>query len=88
MDAPKARRRIFFTDRHGWGVYQTTDPLTLFDAAFELQQRIHPTMAVNLDMGGFDYCMAVADGVAANCGVLDPGQTTKLSNVLRFRREP
>lgn len=88
LDAPKARRRLFFTDRHGWGVYQTTDAVTLFDAAFELQQRYRPTMAINLDMGSFDYCVATGAGAPTSCGVVDPGQTGKLSNILRFFRQP
>lgn len=88
LDAPKARRRLLFTDRHGWGVYQTTEAVTLFDAGFELQQRYRPTMAINLDMGSFDLCVATETGVARNCGVIDPGQTAKLSNVLRFVRLP
>ena len=88
MDAPKARRRLLFTDRHGWGIYQTTDAVTLFDAAFELQQRYRPDMAINLDMGSFDYCVATDAAGARNCGVMDPAQTAKLSNVLRFVRRP
>jgi hypothetical protein len=88
LDAPKARRRLLFTDRHGWGVYQTTDAVTLFDAGFELQQRFRPRMAINLDMGSFDFCVATAGGAATPCGVVDPGQTDKLSNVLRFVRKP
>jgi hypothetical protein len=88
LDAPKARRRLLFTDRHGWGIYQTTDAVTLFDAGFELQRRYRPDMAINLDMGSFDYCVATDAGVATNCGAIDPGQTAKLSNVLRFVRRP
>ena len=88
VDAPEARRRLLFTDRHGWGVYQTTDPVTLFDAGFELQQRYRPSMAINLDMGSFDYCVATDAGASTNCGVVDPRDTAKLSNLLRFSRQP
>lgn len=88
LDAPKARRRMLFTDRHGWGLYQTTDAQTLFDAAYELRQRYRPTMAINLDMGSFDYCVATEAGALKSCGVVNPGETAKLSNVLRFSREP
>jgi hypothetical protein len=88
LDAPKARRRLLFTDRHGWGVYQSSEALTLFDAAFELQQRYRPMMAINLDMGSFDYCVAAAEAASESCGVIDPAQTGKLSNVLRFSRVP
>ena len=88
MDAPKAQRRLLFTDRHGWGVYQTTEAVTLFDAGFELRERFRPSMAINLDMGSFDFCLAAEGGVARNCGVLDASQTAKLSNVLRLVRRP
>lgn len=87
LDAPKARRRLLFTDRHGWGVYQTIEAVTLFDAGFELLQRYRPTMAINLDMGSFDYCVATGAEGPTVCGILDPGQTSKLSNVLRFVRQ-
>jgi hypothetical protein len=88
MDAPKARRRLLFTDRHGWGIYQTADAVTLFDAGFELRQRYQPSLAINLDMGSFDYCVATDGGVSTNCGVMAADQTGKLSNALRFVRRP
>jgi hypothetical protein len=88
MDAPKARRRLLFTDRHGWGIYQTADAVTLFDAGFELQQRYRPSMAINLDMGSFDYCVATRAGSPTTCGVMAADQTDKLSNALRFVRRP
>ena len=86
MDAPKAKRRMLFTGPGGWGVYQTRRPVTLFDAAWELRQRYSPDMALNLDMGSFDYCVATRDGLATTCGVLGATQTEKLSNLLRFTR--
>lgn len=86
MDAPKAKRRMLFTGPDGWGVYQTRRPVTLFDAAWELRQRYSPDMALNLDMGSFDYCVATRDGLATTCGVLGAAQTEKLSNLLRFTR--
>ncbi len=88
LDAPKARRRILFTDRDGWGIYQTTDAQTLFDAGYELQQRYHAGMAFNLDMGSFDYCVASENGARQSCGVVGSGETAKLSNVLRVTRQP
>lgn len=88
MDAPKARRRMLFSGPAGWGVYQTTDAVTLFDAAWELHQRYRPDMALNLDMGSYDYCIATRDGAASNCGVLGADDTSRLSNLLRFSRPP
>lgn len=86
MDAPKARRRLLFSGPDGWGVYQTRNAVTLFDAAFELNRRIRPEMALNLDMGSYDYCLRTTDGAAINCGVLGVSETAKLSNLLRFTR--
>lgn len=85
-DAPIARRRLLFTGADGWGVYQTAEAVTLFDAAEELLERHGPEMALNLDMGSFDYCIATTDRQLANCGVLAAPQTEKLSNLLRFAR--
>ena len=85
-DAPKARRRLLFVGPSGWGIYQTRDAVTLFDAAWELKRRFSPDMALNLDMGSFDYCVASRGGARSVCGVLGPKQTEKLSNVLRFTR--
>jgi hypothetical protein len=85
-DAPTARRRMLFSGPGGWGVYQTAGAATLFDAARELNRRFRPEMAMNLDMGSYDYCVESRDGVVANCGVLGAGDTSKLSNLLRFAR--
>ena len=86
MDAPKARRRLLFSGPGGWGIYQTQQAVTLFDATWELQQRFRPDMALNLDMGSYDYCVLTRGGVASICGVLGATQTQKLSNLLRFQR--
>lgn len=88
VDAPKARRRLLFSGPSGWGVYQTPQAVTLFDAAWELRQRFRPDMALNLDMGSYDYCVRTRDGLSSNCGVLGATQTEKLSNLLRFTRPP
>jgi hypothetical protein len=88
LDAPKARRRMLFLDRHGWGIYQTTEAQTLFDAGFVLQRRHRASMAINLDMGSFDYCVIRRDGMQENCGVVGSSETTKLSNVLRLSQRP
>lgn len=88
VGAPKARRRLLFSGPDGWGVYQTRNAVTLFDAAFELNRRYRPDMALNLDMGSYDYCVATRDGLATTCGVLGAGDTAKLSNLIRFSRPP
>lgn len=79
--APVFLRRILFTDAHGFGIYQSTVPLTLYEAATDLAQAVGPAMALNLDMGSYDFCQAVGRG-ARNCGLLDPANIQKLSNLL------
>lgn len=81
-DAPRFRRRILFTDRDGYGLYQTADAVTLYDAAEALDEAYAPQMALNLDMGSYDFCLASDDGIERVCGVLGRDQTEKLSNLL------
>lgn len=80
--APRFRRRILFTDEHGFGLFETTEALTLFDAAERLDSALAPEMALNLDMGSYDFCLISRDGIERRCGVLGPEQTDKLSNLL------
>lgn len=87
-DAPVAIRRLLFTDAHGFGLYQTALPVTLFAAASSTLDLLSPDMALNLDMGSFDYCIAIEDGQTTNCGVLAPGDVDKLSNLLRLTLSP
>lgn len=83
-DARIARRRMFFSGPDGFGVYRTERAVTLFDAAQELESRLGPQMALNLDMGSYDYCLSLQDGRLSNCGVLSVSDTGKLSNALRL----
>jgi hypothetical protein len=39
-------------------------------------------MALNLDMGSYDYCQRATDGVESSCGGLSRNDTGKLSNLL------
>ena len=80
--APVFVRRILFTDAHGFGVYQSTVPLTLYEAATSLAQAVSPAMALNLDMGSYDFCRTLGPDGARNCGFLDPANIQKLSNLL------
>jgi len=81
-DAPVFVRRMFFTDEIGFGIYQTTWPITLRDAASQLADALAPRMALNLDMGSYNYCQRLEAGVESNCGSLDRRETGKLSNLL------
>ncbi len=87
-DAPVAVRRLMFTDEHGFGLYQTALPVTLFTAAASIGETLSPTMVLNLDMGSFDYCIQSAADEITNCGVLAVEDTTKLSNLLRLTSQP
>lgn len=84
-DAPAHRRRILFTGPEGWGVWQTRAPETLHAATLAIAARLAPRMALNLDMGSFDYCWWRAPGAAPRrCGVRREGDTARLSNLLRL----
>ncbi|HLS18624.1 MAG TPA: hypothetical protein VK090_02355 [Paracoccaceae bacterium] len=83
-EAKTARRRMFFSGPSGFGVYRTARAVTLFDAAKELEAQLQPEMALNLDMGSYDYCLALQGGRLSNCGVLSTSDTGKLSNALRL----
>lgn len=83
-EAKTARRRMFFLGHSGFGIYRTARAVTLFDAAKELEAQLQPEMALNLDMGSYDYCLALHDDRLSNCGVLSASDTGKLSNALRL----
>ncbi|HLS19304.1 MAG TPA: hypothetical protein VK090_05790 [Paracoccaceae bacterium] len=83
-EARAARRRMFFSGQGGFGVYRTERAVTLFDAAKELEKELRPEMALNLDMGSYDYCLALQESRLSNCGVLSVTDTGKLSNALRL----
>ena len=81
--APRFRRRILFQMADGgFGVYDSSPrALTLNEATEEVAARYGPEMALNLDMGSYDFC---SRGEAL-CGALGLQATGKLSNLLRFR---
>ncbi|MEM7270642.1 MAG: hypothetical protein AAF401_15490 [Pseudomonadota bacterium] len=79
--APLFTRRILFETYEGHlGLYQSPFPLTLDLAARDVARRFNPKMALNLDMGSYDYCRKGA----SQCGVLTDGETAKLSNLIRL----
>lgn len=81
--APSFRRRILFeTGDGGVGVWDSSPrALTLDEAAREVAERFAPVMALNLDMGSYDFCLKGA----TLCGALVYAQTGKLSNMLQLR---
>ena len=86
-DAPVFVRRMLFTDDTGFGIYQTRWRETLHDAARQLAEALAPRMALNLDMGSYDYCQRAEDGAESGCGGLDRNDTGKLSNLLMLTLE-
>lgn len=82
--APVFARRLLFTDADGFGIYQSAGFKTLHEAAVDLMASFAPQMALNLDMGSFDYCRDALSDTVRNCGVLRLADTAKLSNLLRF----
>lgn len=81
-DAPRFRRRVLFTDADGYGIYQSRGAETLYDTAARMDEVYAPDMALNLDMGSYDFCLRAEDGVERRCGTLDRDQMGKLSNLL------
>ncbi len=83
-DAPRFRRRILFvTEAGAMGLWDSgLAALTLNEAAEMLAAKYRPRMALNLDMGSYDFCRT-GDQL---CGLLPPEQTGKLSNLLRLWR--
>ena len=82
--APVFRRRILFQKNEAVGVWDSGDAaLTLDEAAREVAARFAPDMALNLDMGSYDFCRKGPE----NCGALSYAQTGKLSNMLRLSAE-
>lgn len=80
--APMFRRRILFQMENGdIGVFDSSPrALTLHDATEEVAARFAPAMALNLDMGSYDFCRRGE----ALCGALTGDGRVKLSNLLRL----
>lgn len=80
--APAHVRRLLFANADGFGVWQTPVAMTLRDAAVAIDAALAPDMAINLDMGSYDFCRRTQAGAETNCGALSPEATGKLSNLL------
>ena len=63
-------RRMVFIDQGGWGIYETKTALTLYEAAVEIQEALNPRMAMNLDMGAYNYCQQKTPTGFQACGEL------------------
>lgn len=83
--APVARRRVLFQRADGaLAIWEGQGATTLFAAASALMADHAPVMALNLDMGGHDFCEVVAANGPAPCGLLTRSGLPRMSNVLRL----
>lgn len=87
LGAKRFRRRILFeTDDGRLGVFDTSPrAMTLFEAAAALQHAISPRMALNLDMGTYDYCEESGAYDLHYCGVLRRESMDNLTNLIEIR---
>lgn len=84
--APKFKRRLFITFKDGsFGVWETERAETLYEAARQVQLEMAPDMALNLDMGAYDYCVSGPKEAQKDCGLLLASQD-RLTNLLEFSR--
>ena len=84
-NAPVFYRRLFYVLHDGeFGVWQPPQRLTLYDAAVQLQDELQPRMALNLDMGAYDFCLRKG---AQDCGRLAIS-FDRLTNILVFQAQP
>ena len=80
-NAPVFYRRLFYVAQDGsFGLWQPDARLTLYDAAVMLQDELQPRMALNLDMGAYDFCR-FKNG--QDCGRLTVPMD-RLTNILTF----
>ncbi|MGB0508057.1 MAG: hypothetical protein ACPGGK_17865, partial [Pikeienuella sp.] len=82
--APRFRRRIMFQTAEGHtGVFDSSPrSLTLYEAAVEVAETFAPEMALNLDMGSYDFCRRGSQ----LCGYLSVSDAAKLSNIIRLSK--
>ncbi len=87
VGAPEFYRRMLVTfDDGSFGVWQTADAKTLYAAATEVKKQLDPKMALNLDMGAYDFCLRGPKHALSDCGALLV-PVEKLTNLLEFVAE-
>ena len=84
--APRARRRLLIATRAGdLAIWESGEALTLFAAAAALMAEHAPLMALNLDMGSYDFCETAGQGDPRPCGMVGRGEELgRLSNLVRL----
>ena len=87
-NAPVFRRRMLFQMEDGRiGVYDTSPRrVTLYEAAAELLDSIEPYMALNLDMGTYDFCEQAWSDRFKRCGLLERDELSKLTNLILLEK--
>lgn len=84
--APAFKRRLLVTFQDGsFGIWETAQSETLYDAARKVRAALKPHMALNLDMGAYDYCRSGPKGAESDCGGLLVSED-KLTNLLEFSK--
>ncbi len=84
--APKFKRRLLVTFKDGsFAVWETEHAETLYDAARQVQVELAPDMALNLDMGAYDYCVSGPKDAQKDCGLLLVS-LDRLTNLLEFTK--
>ncbi|MEO0679793.1 MAG: hypothetical protein AAF192_05185 [Pseudomonadota bacterium] len=84
-EAPTAVRRLLLQGPDGaLSVWQSREALTLYDAAAEALAEAAPAMALNLDMGGHDFCEAQGASGPRLCGLIGRDGLSGFSNLLRL----
>lgn len=87
--APEARRRALMEMPDGrLLLWESAGPLTLHAAAQAMRDAHAPAMALNLDMGSFDFCRRGTETGWRNCGFVTEETADRLSNVLVVRDDP
>lgn len=84
-DAPRAFRRLLLQHSDGTlGLWQSPEALTLHDAAERALAESAPAMALNLDMGGHDFCERQDEAGPQACGLVGRDGLERFSSLLRL----
>lgn len=87
-DAPRFRRRLLFETQDGRiGVFDTSPRIaTLYEAAAALLAALpQARMALNLDMGAYDFCERRIGPERRSCGLVAKIEHQKLTNLIELR---
>ncbi len=87
--APEARRRALMETPDGrLLLWESDGPSTLHEAAEAMRAAHAPAMALNLDMGSFDFCRRGLATGWRSCGFVTEETADRLSNALVISDDP